>query len=97
MLGHRKKRPAQVKSTLSEAMILVWVDDHKARTGNWPKRTSGPIRGTAHETWSAVDGALFQGNRGLKGGVSLIQLLARHRGYRHRNFLPRLRINDNVA
>ena len=38
--------------------------------------------------------ALYHGERGLPGGDSLAQLLARLRGVRNRSRLPRYRITD---
>lgn len=75
---------------LSVEQILVWVDAFHALTGNWPKRWSGPINGALEETWSAVDAALSSGSRGLRGGSSLPQLLAEHRGVRNLRDLPQL-------
>jgi hypothetical protein len=40
---------------------------------------------------------LSQGHRGLPKGGSLIKLLAEHRGYRHRNYLPRLTAQKVLA
>jgi hypothetical protein len=85
-----KRRPPAFKPPpLTVRLILQWADDFYRKWRRWPKRTSGFIAGTG-ETWSAVDGALFHGHRGLPRGGSLIKLLAEHRGYRHRNYLPRL-------
>jgi hypothetical protein len=74
--------------------ILAWADGHYGRTGRWPKRNSGPIRGTLGERWSAIDGALTLGHRRLPKGGSLMKLLAEHRGYRHRNYLPWLKVRE---
>lgn len=92
-----RRRPAvPPKPTLSVRQVLEWADNYYSRWGRWPNRDSGRIPGT-DETWSAVDGALFQGHRGLPRGGSLIKVLAEYRGYRHRNYLPRLRVNDILA
>jgi hypothetical protein len=72
--------------------MLAWADAHRHRTGNWPTRQSGPVREAPGETWAAVDAALRNGNRGLKGGSSLARFLARHRGARNHLALPPLRI-----
>ncbi|OWK35643.1 hypothetical protein [Fimbriiglobus ruber] len=87
---HRGVRNLGDLSPLSYEQVLAWADAHRARTGNWPTGTSGPIFGTPDETWSAVDAALTNGCRGLPGGGSLIQLLAEHRGVRNRMALDRL-------
>lgn len=72
--------------------ILTWADAHRRSTGSWPNHQSGPIQVAAGETWNAVENALRAGTRGLKGGTSLAQLLARYRGVRNRQGLPRLTI-----
>ncbi len=77
---------------LSVSEILRWADAHHARTGQWPICRSGPISEAPGETWVAVENALRQGLRGLRGGSSLIQLLAKSRGIRNRARLPRLSI-----
>jgi hypothetical protein len=59
----------------TEAQILEWAEAHYARTGQWPKRTSGPITDAPGETWNAVESALAAGIRGLPGGSSLARLL----------------------
>src|SRR5436309_357023 len=48
------------------AGILAWADAHHARTGRWPGRASGAIADAPGETWTAVDGALAHGGRGLR-------------------------------
>jgi hypothetical protein len=94
MTRAKRKKPAASKTPLTVDEILSWADDHYHRTGRWPKRDSGPIRSTLSERWSAVDGALTLGHRGLPKGGSLMKLLAEHRGYRHRNYLPRLKVKE---
>ncbi|MGH2602081.1 MAG: hypothetical protein ACRDJ9_22175, partial [Dehalococcoidia bacterium] len=70
--------------------ILQWVDAVHARTGLWPTIRSGPIIDAPGETWVAVNNALKDGNRGLKGGSSLPRLLAKYRGVRNIQDLPPL-------
>jgi hypothetical protein len=55
--------------------FLEWADRHRRATGEWPHVDSGPIRGRPRETWAAVQAALDQGARGLRGGSSLARLL----------------------
>jgi hypothetical protein len=90
----KRRRPFAARPPLSLTQILAWADAFHDRWGRWPNRYSGPIDGTADERWSAVDGALHHGHRGLPKGGSLIMLLAERRGYRHRNYLPALRVHD---
>jgi hypothetical protein len=75
---------------LSFKKILAWADAHFARTGKWPNRNSGPIQEAPGETWKNIEGALWQGHRGLLGGTSLLRLLARKRGHRNPVNLPHL-------
>ena len=70
--------------------ILLWADAHHARTGDWPKRTSGQILEVPDETWVRVDTALSRGIRGLPGGSSLALLLGACRGVRYTQHLPPL-------
>ena len=60
---------------LTVAQILRWADAHYARHGKRPTGKSGPVSGTASETWLAIDKALRHGRRGLPGGSSLAKLL----------------------
>jgi hypothetical protein len=82
---------------LSRRQILDWADAHKARTGDWPKKESGPIPESPGDTWWAVDAALYLGNRGLRPGSTLARLLSRHRGRRHHLELPRLSMKKILA
>jgi superfamily II DNA or RNA helicase len=78
------------KAPLSIARILVWVDEHKSRTGEWPSQTSGAIPDT-EETWAGINHALDRGHRGLDTlGYTLAQLLEDHRGVRNRRNLGSL-------
>jgi len=72
------------------ARVLAWADAHHARTGDWPTRLAGPIPEAPGETWMAVQMALANGRRGLPGGSSLTELLARHRRRRNHMALPPL-------
>lgn len=64
---------------LTVAMILRWADAHYGRHGKRPTAKSGPIPGTAGETWLAIDKALASGRRGLAGGSSLARFLDERR------------------
>lgn len=86
----RAIRAATEKALLTIDRILLWADDHKARTGEWPSQTSGVIPGT-EETWAGINHALERGHRGLTTKkYSLAQLLEDHRGIRNRGSLPPL-------
>jgi hypothetical protein len=74
----------------SVKQILGWMDAFFAEKGRWPTNEDGPIPYAPGETWSAVDAALYQGSRGLPGGMTLVRLLEEHRGIRNRKHLPPL-------
>ena len=74
--------------------ILTWADAFHARRGRWPAAKSGTIPEAPDETWMRVTTALVEGLRGLPGGDSLANFLARHRGARHHLKLPPLRISQ---
>jgi hypothetical protein len=90
------RNPAAVPR-LEPWRILAWADTYFKRTGRWPTATSGPIDGTAGETWSAVDSALWAGARGLPGDDSLARFLARRRGKRNPAALPPLTMEQLLA
>ncbi|HEX4607772.1 MAG TPA: hypothetical protein VH092_06145, partial [Urbifossiella sp.] len=94
---HRGVRNHLAARPLSEAQILRWADDHRRRTGGYPKRNDGPILIAPGETWSAVENALIKGGRGLPGGESLAKFLARCRGVRNKSALPRLTVEQIKA
>jgi hypothetical protein len=60
---------------LSRKRIVTWAKAHHARTGRWPRHTTGPIPGSAGETWNTVQNALRLGRRGFPPRGSLYQLL----------------------
>ena len=66
---------------LTEDAILAWADLHHAATGDWPKQSSGQVRGAPFEdNWQNVNNALNMGFRGLPGGSSPYRLLVEKRG-----------------
>ena len=68
------------RAPLAFAQILAWADAHRAATGKWPCRSSGPVAGVPGENWLNIDQALRVGVRGLPSGDSLVRLLLRARG-----------------
>jgi hypothetical protein len=52
---------------LTVRQILAGADVHHARTSQWPRHLSGEIDVAPGESWLAIDDALRQGHRGLKG------------------------------
>jgi len=85
------------RNQLTIQRILAWADAHHRRTGKWPHQHTGPIDASSKETWLAVDSALRQGCRGLRGGSSLARLLAQKRGVRNIAALPPLTIPRILA
>jgi hypothetical protein len=78
---HRGIRNHMDLPRLTLKKILGWADVHFQRTEKWPTIEAGPIADAEGETtWKAIQMALVQGLRGLKGGDSLARLLLRHRG-----------------
>jgi hypothetical protein len=71
-------------------LLLQWADAYHARTGRWPRVSSGPIPEAPGETWAIVNHALTTGLRGLPGGSSLACLLQERRPARHWLHPPRV-------
>jgi hypothetical protein len=63
------------RPVLNPAQIVAWAEAYRARHGNWPTETSGPIPESDGETWRAVAAALSRGYRGLPGGTTLSRFL----------------------
>ncbi len=59
---------------LKEKDIVAWAKAHLKAIGRWPSRDSGPIAQSPGNTWAAIDKALKDAGRGLKGGSSLARL-----------------------
>ncbi|MCH8967744.1 MAG: hypothetical protein IIA66_01340, partial [Planctomycetes bacterium] len=81
---------------LSIPQILRWADEHHERTGDWPHPDSGPIHGTS-ENWLGMHTALMAGSRGLRCGMTLPGLLAKHRKVRNLRDLPPLSVQQILA
>jgi hypothetical protein len=84
----RGVRNIQALPDLNEQQILVWADAYHDQKGKWPNAKSGLIEGAPDETWANVNQSLGKTLRGLPGGSSLAQLLAKHRGVRNIQNLP---------
>lgn len=87
---HRGRRNKGDLHVLTTQTILKWADSHRQRTGMWPTIESGAVQSTPGETWRAIEKALRNGTRGLRGGSSLARLLYRSRGVpiKHRRQPP---------
>jgi superfamily II DNA or RNA helicase len=90
---YRDVRNQKGLSPLTIPQILIWADDHRQRTGEWPNQKSGPVHSVKGETWTGIDSALWKGIRGLPGGSTLAQLLSEYRGIRNIHGLPPLTIS----
>jgi hypothetical protein len=71
-------------------MILAWADAYFESNGRWPIKKSGRIVGSLGEKWENVHACLVRGGRGLPGGITLDQLLEKHRGVFNRKNQPNL-------
>jgi hypothetical protein len=98
LLGReRGLRTASTLPRLNRQQVLAWAVAHFRSTGSWPTREAGPIAEAPEESWKAVDAALRDGLRGLRGGSSLAQLLAQHGKKRNAMALPPLSRKKIVA
>jgi hypothetical protein len=79
---HRGVRNRMNLPPFTYKKIVEWAQKHYDRTGKWPNRFSGEVTDSPGDTWTAVEIALYQGDRGLPGGVTLNKLLAKHCGKR---------------
>jgi len=83
-------RAAALAGPLTEAQIIGWARQYHQRTGQWPKKTSGPIEEAPGESWSIINHALHSGCRGFQPGSSLARLLAKRGLARNIRELPDL-------
>src|SRR5262249_2848946 len=90
-----RRRGARNKSALpplSVDKILTWARAPHRHNGRWPTAALLSIDGAPGESWAAVNTALRDGGRGLRGGDSLAKLLARRLGVRNQASVPRLTV-----
>jgi hypothetical protein len=90
----RGVRNLKARPRLTYRQILIWADLQRRSTGQWPTAASGALPFAPRETWSGINASLKLGRRGLPGGDTLAQLLARERGVRHPNSPPRLSVEQ---
>jgi hypothetical protein len=64
---------------LTIEQILVWVDAHHQRTGEWPNQKAGDVHDAPGEKWANIESTLRKGFRGLPGGSSLVKLIKQYR------------------
>jgi len=77
LLREKRRGLSRTRSReLTLEQVLAWGEAHRAATGDWPDRDSGPIPGAPGETWAKVRTNLLLGNRGLPAGTSLAKLFA---------------------
>ena len=95
LLAKRRCKPNLAdQSRLTLKKVLAWADAHYRRTGKWPTRFCGPVRGKRSETWMGISEALRYGRRGLPGGATLAKRLARHRRAPYRAKRSRLTVKQ---
>jgi hypothetical protein len=87
---HTRHRDTADLPCLTVRRILAWADAHHERSGRWPNEQSGLVYHAAGETWAGINVALRAGTRGLRGGSSLVELLAKQRGVPRRLRSPPL-------
>lgn len=90
----RGRRNTGALPDLTTEQILKWADAHHQKTGEWPKQKSGGVLDAPGEKWINIQDALCRGGRGLSGGSSLAQLLAKKRGVRNIHGLPDVTIKQ---
>jgi hypothetical protein len=92
LVEHRNQRNRSGLPRISEHEIVRWAKAYHRKHGEWPSRASGPIESSRYpgDTWLRIDQNLRSGHRGLEGGSSLDQLLAKHVGKRSRSSIPPL-------
>ena len=81
------KKHRNHNSDLTEEQILELCDKFYEINNRFPNAEDGQIFDT-DETWRKIYDALYRGTRGLPGGSSLPQLLAKHRDYQNNSNLP---------
>lgn len=77
LIKHRGIRSCAYRPPLKTAQIRRWARDYRREHRRWPTKTAGLIPKSDGETWMAVAMALSKGNRGLTGGTTLHNFLAR--------------------
>jgi hypothetical protein len=86
----RGRRNRAALPRLTERLILSWAERHQQRTGERRTQMSGAVGDAPGENWKTLDSALRRGWRGLRGGTTLAELLARRRGRRPHKARPEL-------
>jgi hypothetical protein len=84
LVAHRGVRNPRFLPRLTVAQILAWADAYFAAHGRWPGCASGRVEAAPGETWRGIDRALWNGQRGLPGGTTVVRLLIEH-GRRRRS------------
>jgi hypothetical protein len=83
LLVNMRRAPPRQRPRLDHNQIRIWVESYHGRHGKYPSCNSRDMVGdTSGETWSAIDAALRQGDRGLPGGSSLAKFIAEAFGLR---------------
>src|SRR5262249_12299058 len=68
--------PSRGRLTLD--LIQTWGEAYRATTGRWPNTRTGAVAGGPPGlTWRHVNAALYKGDRGLPGGMTLRHVFGR--------------------
>jgi len=84
------------KPHLRERQIVDWAKAYFRREGRWPSCLSGQVAEAPGETWSGINTALYNGNRGLRSGRTLASFLRQHTEKRARTYKPALRYDQII-
>jgi len=77
---HFGVRTASRKPHIRVKQILAWADEHRKRTGEWPKNRRESIGAVPWITWGQLSHALRAGHWGFRRGTTLRRLLEKYRG-----------------
>jgi hypothetical protein len=93
LAAHRQVKPPR----LTLETIRAWAEIHHQETGQWPDSNAGSVAAAPGEQWSAINGALRHGHRGLPGGMSLRSLFGRSLNPHAKGTRPPLMLEQVLA
>jgi hypothetical protein len=78
LLHERRGIPLMMElPPLTEEQIWKWAQAYNRHTGSWPSAYSPRFPPSLPLEWITIEACLREGRRGLKGGSSLTQFLAK--------------------
>jgi len=92
--AHRGVHNQRSYPKLSIEQILEWMDDHHARTGEWPNKKSGTVQACPPRKWKSIDNALSSGLQGDCPPTTLVQLAVTRRGKKDVRAVPPFSIDQ---